>query len=448
MISEDRVREAAKAVLSTPGADQLEVVVFGKKSSLTRFANNCIHQNVTEEDFEVTVRAILENRIGVAKVNSSEEESLKWVTRKAIDAAKCVKGNPDFKSLPSPEPYESVQSHFSSIEKASPLGRAELVEKVVERAERHQLTAAGVLSIDENEFGVFNSLGVEAYHPSTWVRLTNVVSSDDSSGYSQYVGPHLNELSPVEIAEEAIDKCLKGRHPVEIEPGRYDVFLEEYALSAIFGWLSWIGMGARSLQEERSFMTDRMGERIMDEKVTIWDDGNDPKTFALPFDFEGVPRKKVMIIEKGIARSVVYDRLTAVKEKKSSTGHAVPSDLSLFGPLPLHLHMGSGETSKSTILSSIEKGIWVTRFHYINGLLEPREALFTGMTRDGTFLIENGKLTKPVKNLRFTESMLRAFSNVVAVSEETRVVGTEEFDTSVLPAVWIRDFNFTGKTQF
>lgn len=448
MIGEGGFRRIAKVVLSIPEADQLEVVVTGSKLSLTRFANNYIHQNVTEEDFQVTVRAILKNKIGVAKVNSIEEESLKWVTRKAIESATHAKEIPNFRSLPSPEPYQSIRSHFSSIKEASPEKRAELVSKMVERAQSHQLTGAGALSIHESELGIFNSLGVETYHPSTWIRLTNVVSSEDSSGYSQFVGPDFEELNPVEVAEEAIDKCVRGRHPVEIEPGSYDVLLEEYALGEIFEWLSWIGMGGRSLQEERSFMTDRIGERIMDEKVTIWDDGNDPKTFALPFDFEGVPRKKVIIIDKGIARGVVYDTLTASKEGKSSTGHAIPAEFSLFGPLPLHLHMGNGEYPKLSILSSIEKGIWVTRFHYINGLLKPREALFTGMTRDGTFLIENGKLTKPLKNLRFTESMLRAFSNVVAVSRETKVVGADEFGTSVLPAVWIRDFNFTGKTEF
>lgn len=448
MIGEGRLREMARKVLTMPGADQLEAVVTGGKHSLTRFSNNQIHQNVTEENVQVTVRAVLKKKIGVAKVNATEEESLKWVTQRAIDAAKCTKENPSFKTLPSPESYTPVKTRFSSIEEASPQKRADLVEKVVERVSHHQLTAAGALSVEESELGVFNSLGVEAYHPSTWIRLTSVVSSEDSSGYGQFIGSDLDQLQPAAVAEEAIKKCLKGRHPVEIKPGRYDVFLEEYALSEIFEWLSWIGMGARSLQEGKSFMTHKIGERVMDEKVTIWDDGNDPETSALPFDFEGVPRKKVMIIEKGIAKGVVYDTLTAAKEGKSSTGHALPSDFSLVGPLPLHLHMAGGEDTKSLIVSSIEKGIWVTRFHYINGLLEPKKALFTGMTRDGTFLIENGKSTKPLKNLRFTESMLRAFSNVVMVSREKRVVGTDESEGYVLPAVWIRDFNFTGKTQF
>lgn len=448
MMGEDKLRESAKVVLSSPGADQLEVVLYGQKQSLTRFANNQIHQNVTEEDIEVTVRAILGNRIGVAKVNSVEEESLKWVTEKAIDAAVHAKENPNFKSLPSPRAFQPVRAYFPSIRKVTPKRRAELVREVVEQAQNHQLIAAGALSVEERELGVFNSLGVEAYHPSTWVRLTNVVSSEDSSGYSQFVSPDVEEIDPVKIADEAIEKCLRGRHPVEIEPGKYDVFLEEYALGEIFDWLAWIGMGARSLQEERSFMTHRIGEKIMDEKVTIWDDGNDPKSDALPFDFEGVPRQKVVIIDEGIAKGVVYDTLTAAKEGKSSTGHALPSDLSHYGPLPFNLHMDNGEKTKSSILTSIERGIWVTRFHYINGLLKPREALFTGMTRDGTFLIENGKLTKPVKNLRFTESMLRAFSNVVEVSRERRAIGTGEFGAWVLPAVWIRDFSFTGRTEF
>jgi predicted Zn-dependent protease len=448
MIGEGRLKEVARKLFSVGGADQLEAVMSAGALSLTRFANNQIHQNVTEENVQVTVRAVLKNRIGVAKVNTIEDESLKWAVERAIDAAKCATENRNLKTLPAPEAYHSVRGHFASIEKASPEWRAESVRKVVEPVIRRGLTAAGALSVHESELAVFNSLGVKAYHPSTWIRLTTVVSSEDSSGYSQFMGPDLDQLKPIDVAEEAITKCLKGRHPVEIEPGRYDVFLEEYALSEIFGWLSWIGMGARSLQEGKSFMTHRIGDKIMDEKVTIWDDGNDPHTCALPFDFEGVPRKKVMIIEKGVARGVVYDTITAAKEEKSSTGHALPPDLSLFGPLPLHLHMAAGMESKSSIVSSIEKGIWVTRFHYINGLLKPREALFTGMTRDGTFLIENGKSTVPLKNLRFTESMLRAFSNVVAVSQEKKVVGTEESDTSIVPAVWIKDFNFTGKTQF
>jgi predicted Zn-dependent protease len=448
MIGEEKIRRAAKAVLSSPDSDQLEVVIGSTRHSLTRFANNSIHQNVTEEDVQVTVRAVIGKRIGVAKVNGLEDERLRWATQNAIDAARCAVANPSFESLPLPQSYAPVQTHFPSAGLTSPGSRAEVVAKVVGRAKRHQLTAAGALSAWEEELGVFNSLGVETYHPSTWARLTTIVSSDDSSGYGQSASPDFRKLDPVTVVDEAIEKCVRSKHPTEIAPGRYDVFLEEYAMGEIFEWLSWIGMGARSLQEKRSFMSDRIGKRIMGEKVTIWDDGNDPETNALPFDFEGVPRKRVSIVEKGVAKGVVYDTLTAAKEKKSSTGHALPSDFSLYGPLPLHLHMESGENSKSSILESIEKGIWVTRFHYINGLLKPREALFTGMTRDGTFLIENGRLTRPLKNLRFTESMLRAFSNVVEVSRERKVVSTEEESSYVLPSVWVKDFCFSGKTEF
>ena len=447
-MSEERIREAAKVVLSTSGADQLEVTLLQENQRLTRFANNEIHQNVAHEDVQVRVRAIRGKKIGTAKVNSLNQQRLKWATRKAIDTAPYGVENDYFTSLPSPQRWQPIQAHFPSTEEVSARRRADVVREVVDKARRSRLSAAGALSVRTRRFGVFNSLGVDAYHPSTWVRLTSVVSSQDSSGYSEAGSPDFECVHPARVADESISKCVKGRHPVEVEPGRYDVFLEEYALSEIFNWLAWIGMGARSFQEESSFMYGRIGENIMAEKVTVWDDGADPDTFSLPFDFEGVPRRKVTIVERGVARGVVYDTLTAARGGSISTGHALPPEYSLFGPLPLHLHMAAGPSSKASIISSIEKGVMVTRFHYINGLLKPREALFTGMTRDGTFLIENGKLTTPLKNLRFTESMLRAFTNVAEISKERRVLGGDDFSTFVLPAVWIKDFNFTGRTEF
>ena len=198
-----------------------------------------------------------------------------------------------------------------------------------------------------------------------------------------------------------------------------------------------------------SFMADRIGEKVMGDLVTIHDDGTDPTGVPIPFDFEGVPKRKVTIIENGVARGPVYDSVTAAKDGVESTGHG---GLAVFrgGPSCSNLFIAEGDSEFDDLLAAVKRGLLVTRFHYINGLLDTKKALFTGMTRDGTFLIENGKITKAVKNLRFNDSMLRAYSNVEAVTKKRGVAGRNwgGIGSITAPSVLIRDFKFTGTTEF
>ena len=212
-------------------------------------------------------------------------------------------------------------------------------------------------------------------------------------------------------------------------------------------FLGYMGMGALSVQEGRSFMCGKIGERVTGDKVTIWDDGLDPRGLPLPFDFEGMPKQKVMLIEKGIAKNVVYDSATAAKEPgKKSTGHSLPAP-NTQGPLPINLFMEPGKSTKEEMLASTDRGIWVTRFHYTN-VLHPVKTVITGMTRDGTFLIEKGKITRPLKNLRFTQSILEALSNVEMLTSTLKVVKDDwnALGTTV-PAIKVRNFRFTGGTE-
>ncbi len=448
MMNRDRLLEIASKVLQASDAHQTEVLVRAQSKALTRFASSTIHQNVAEADLGLTVRAVVGKKVGVASINSLEASALKEVARKAKEIADHQRENPDFESLPSPRPVSPVEAYYEATADAEPERRAIIVKEVVEEAACQNLEAFGALSTQVYELLVVNSLGVELYHPATWSVLTVVTSSDGSSGYAAQCSPNLEDIGSRDVAREAVEKCLRGKNPVEAETGKYDVVLEPYALGEILEWLSYIGFGAARYQEGRSFMSERMGETIAGENVTIYDDGHDPVAFPLPFDFEGVPRQKVRLIERGVAKSVVYDTLTAGREERESTGHALYPQAASLGPLPLHLHMEPGDSSKEEIVESVGKGIWVTRFHYINGLLEPKTALFTGMTRAGTFLIENGKVSRPIKNLRFTESMLKAFSSVESISSEMKVLPSGALGASVLPTVWIKDFNFTGKTEF
>jgi len=225
------------------------------------------------------------------------------------------------------------------------------------------------------------------------------------------------------------------------------VVISPYALDELMNWLSYIGFGADTFQEGRSFMSGRIGDRIVGENISIWDDGLDSAGAPLPFDFEGVPRKRVDLIQNGKAQGVVYNSLTARKEKKSSTGHALPPGEEISA-LPVNLFFATGSNTKEEMIESLERGLLVTRFHYVNGLLEPRKALFTGMTRDGTFLVENGRIRYPVKNLRFTHSMLDAFSNVDMISKKAKLQVSEWFGADVVPTIKIKGLNFSGKTEF
>jgi predicted Zn-dependent protease len=354
--------------------------------------------------------------------------------------------------LPERKEIPLINTFFPGTAEYSPGQRAEDVKLVVERAKKDNLSAFGAYSNGTVELGVANSLGIEAYTIFTDAFLNVIMMSDGASGYANFVSRDIEDIDVRKTAEEAIEKCLKSKNPLEIEPGEYEVILEGYAVSDLLLFLGHLGFSALAVQEGRSFMCNKLGQRIMGENITIGDDGLSLESFAIPFDFEGLPKQKVILIEKGIARNVVYDSYAAGKEGKNSTGHALPSP-NTCGPMPLNLFLKNGEATKEEMISSTKRGILVTRFHYTN-VVEPMKTIITGMTRNGTFLIEEGKIKHPVKNLRFTESILKVLSKVSMISKKRKLVseGTiyeRRFATgSVVPTIRVDKFNFTGVTQF
>ncbi len=252
-------------------------------------------------------------------------------------------------------------------------------------------------------------------------------------------------MAPEALADTAIEKALLSQNPVSIKPGRYRVILEEEAVAQLISFLAFIGFGALAFQEQRSFMYGKIGQEIVAKTITIWDDALDNRTIGFPFDFEGVPKQKIVLVEKGTAKNVVYDSHTAQRENKESTGHALPAP-NPYGPIPTNLFLSGGNSSVEEMISSTKKGVLVTRFHYTN-VEDPIKTVLTGMTRDGTFLVENGKIVTGVKNLRITQSILEALNNVELISEKTRLVDTG-FGACNVPALKIKDFRFTGVTEF
>jgi PmbA protein len=447
VLGESRLAEIAQRVLREAKADQTEVLVTGNDSHLTRFAVNTIHQNVSETDVTVRVRSILGRKTGVASGNELSEQALRKLVRSAETVASFQEENPELGSLPGPSPARKVDAFVQRTAAYTPVERARGVETILKMSRTNGLDSAGAFSTEALEAYIANSLGVSEYHRSTVASIVTVIMGTDSSGYATAASIDVGDIDPEAVGQIAVDKALASRNPTPIEPGEYTVILEEAAVADMLFLLGWMGLGALSVQEGRSFMSGKLGERITGEKVTIWDDGADPRGLPLPFDFEGVPKQKVMLIEKGVAKNVVYDTFTAGREKgKTSTGHSLPAP-NTAGPIPLNLFMAPGDASKEEMLASTKRGIWVTRFHYTN-ILHPVQTMLTGMTRDGTFLIENGKMVRPLRNLRFTQSILEAFSNIEALGKNF-VLQKDEWNSvgTCAPAAKIRNFRFTGTTD-
>jgi predicted Zn-dependent protease len=445
MLGESNCLELVHAALKACESDQAEVIIWAQDSALTRFADSAIHQNVAEVNAMISVRAVLGKRIGVARGNQLNADDVRGVARRALELARVAAGDPKFVSLPEPEAYPRVRAYSEATAASTPESRAEAIRAIAAVAATHGCRASGAYAADKSEIAIGNSLGIRAYTPATDGSLVSVIADDDSSGYAEWRGTDIADLNVERVAGIAARKCVDGRGAQAIEPGEYAVVLEPLAVGDMVFMLGYMGMGAMAFQEGRSFMAGRIGERLAGDNITIWDDATDERQRAMPFDWEGVAKRKVTIIENGVARGPVYDSYTAHKEGKKSTGHAFPAP-NTFGPAPTHLFLACGAGSQTCgpgatvddMVAATDRGILVTRFHYTN-IVHEKQTIFTGMTRDGTFLIEGGKIARPVKNLRFTQSIIEALSNVQMIGKDGQLV-----EYTYVPALKIGRFAFTS----
>jgi len=445
LLGESELKKIADRVLAASTADQTEALLFASHSALTRFANSYIHQNVEQTGVDISVRAVIGKKIGVAATNILSDESLRGVAERAVELARHQKENDDFQSLPAPAPLPQVRAFSERTAASTPEERAEVVAGICGAARRAGVTAAGAFGTSAAEVAVANSLGVFAYQQATTADISTTMMSDSGSGYADRVATDVAEIDGGAPAAEAIDKCLRSANPIALEPGEYEVILEEYAVADILDFLAYLAFGAQAFQEKRSFLSGHLGERVMGENISIWDDGLAPDTIPNPFDFEGVPRQRVDFITDGVAKGIVYDSYYGGKAGKTSTGHALPAGMT-YGPLPTNMFLKPGRATKDEMLASVERGVWVSRFWYTRPV-HPLKVVVTGMTRDGTFLIEKGKITAPIKNLRFTQSYLDALSQVELIGRETSL-HTAMVGVSRVPALKIRSWNFSGATEF
>ena len=447
MLGESRIKQITDAVLARSTADQTEVVVLGGDTALTRFANSTIHQNVYETDAQVRIRVAIGTRIGASSTNDLSEAALTATLDNALAIARLQPENPDFKSLPGPQPIQKTMAFSEATAGCTPEQRARGVGAICLEARARGVIASGALTTAILETAIANSLGTFAYFPTTFADINTVIMSDTSAGYAAAMALDVNDMEFEAIGAEAVNKCLTSQNPRPLEPGEYPVILEPYAVQDIANMLGYTGLTALAVQEGRSFMVGKFGQQIVDPRVSIWDDGLSPDGIPWPFDFEGVPKQRVDFIVNGVANAVAYDSYSAGKEGKQSTGHALPAP-NTMGPIPINSFFAAGDATVDEMIKNTERGLYVTRFHYTRPV-EPTQVVITGMTRDGTFWIENGEIAYPVKNLRFTQSYLEALNSVVQIGSQPRLLSRfEGLARDSVPALHLSAFRFTGATQF
>jgi predicted Zn-dependent protease len=426
------------------GATQAEVLVSEDEASLTRFANSEIHQNVAERDSQLNLRFIDGRRIGCAATNRFDDEALRQLAARAARIARLQPEQDEVVELPEPGPIAPVAGGYSAATaEASPELRAKGALAVIGAADDAGMLGYGSFTTRTERIGVANSKGVRAYEERTWAQLLTVsMGPDGEAGYAEAAAVNATTIDAAAVGREAADKARRSRGPVALAPGEYPVVLEEYAVGDILELLGYLGFSAQAVQEGRSF--HEPGRVVGSPLVTILDDAKDPTGMPVAFDYEGVAKQRVLLIEDGVCRDVVYDARTAQRAGVRSTGHGLPAPNTL-GPVPLNMFMTAGDTPRDELIRGLDRGLLVSRFHYTNPV-HPKLAIITGMTRDGLFLVEHGEIVGPVRNLRFTQSYLGALAGVQAVSSERRLL-RGFLGPMVVPALRIAAFEFTGATE-
>ena len=438
----DRLLELGEAALGTPGADEVEVYLQGRDSALTRFADSRIHQNVVRSDGTARVRVVVDgNRVGVVGTNDLTPQAIREAADQAREIAALTPPDPQWPGLAPPAHYREATPVDAATVAADPALRADLVARMLAELPRN-VYGAGTAETEHLEFAVVNSLGVRAHAETSRAGASILASGGDSTGWAQNSVTAVHRLDAAALGRSAADKVVLGVHPREVDAGHWAVVLEPGATQALALWLGWSAFGGKAVHEGRSPLSGRIGTQVCSPLVNIVDDATSLVLPGIPFDPEGTPTRRRPLITDGVAVGVTHDRASAALAGTSSTGHALPAP-NHNGGIASHLIIEPGSDSPSRLVSGLERGLLVTRFHYTN-LVHAMTSTITGMTRDGTFLVEDGRIVAAVRNLRFTQSVLEALSDVEAIGSDCEV-SADTFDgTWATPAMRISRFHFTS----
>jgi PmbA protein len=444
------VLDIAAQVLEACGGADAEVVVQRERSGLARFAGSEVHQPTLIENTVVQLRVAQDARLGSASTNRVSTEGFDALAKRAAEAASSAPADPYFQGFaqsaepPAVEGYDERTATFAAEEQAAQAAAA--IEAT------GSFDAYGFFTTGLTELAVAASTGLAVQQSMTDAVVLVLAAGDDASGWAEQTAWAVDDVDVTAVGREAAEKAARTRGAVEIEPAPYRAVLEPYAVGELLQTFALYSFGALSLLEGASYFSDRLGDRVLDPKVSIADDALDPRGLPKAFDFEGVPKHRVPLVEDGVSRGFVWDRRTAAQagEGRESTGHGLPSEAARFGPLPLNLSVAPGTAaSLDELAEHVDDGIYVTRLHYLS-VVNPREGILTGMTRDGTFRIRGGKIAEPLVNLRFTVAVPEFLADVPGLARDQKLVNQTAFYGdryvygALVPAIATARFNISG----
>ena len=434
----------ARRVLEFSNADQTEVIVSSGNDELTRFTHNMVHQNVAVADTSVRVRAIVGKRTGVSTTNLIDDESLRAAAARAVEMARLAPEDPDLPPLPAGGEIEPPEgAYVASTADASPAARAQMCDAIFRTAEERGYWCAGYATTSTSGVTVVNSNGARASFDGTDSGVNVKMNAADSTGFAEsysndvtQVDAHVVGLTSARIAEESAN-------PRSVDPGAWTVILEPAAFGELLDYLV-SHFSAQAFDEGSSFVSDGLDKLYLGENVTISDDYAHPLNPGMPFDYEGHPTQRLPLIENGIARNIVTDSYWAAKLRRENTGHALPAP-NAYGPQALHVVVAPGSKPVAELISETKRGLLISRFWYIR-TVDQKKAIVTGMTRDGTFLIEDGEVKGGVRNMRFNQSIIESLKQC-EFSNSLHRTGSYSYSL-VVPSAKISGFTFTSGTEF
>ncbi len=437
ILTEAEAKALLTKVLSYSKADSCEVNLSGAERGNIRYARNEVSTSGALANQLLGVQSAFGKKVGTATITEFDDASLEKVVRRSEELAQLAPENPEYMGILGPQQYLKASGFSDSIASLTPDKRADAVAKSLKLTRDAKLIGAGFMDDRNGYEAMMNSKGLFAYYPSTNVNFSLTVRTEDGKG-SGYVARGYNDFTKLDTAAATRIALLKAQGSAEaraIEPGKYTVILEPTAAAVLLENI-FFNMDARSADEGRSYFSktggkSRLGDKIVDERVTIYSDPANAELPASPWSGDGRPQEKTMWIEKGVVKNLAYSRFWAQKQGKK----AVPS--------PTNVIMAGGSQSLEDMIKSTQRGILVTKLWYIREV-DPQTILLTGLTRDGTFYIENGKIKYPVKNFRFNESPVIMLNNLEALGKPERVVSTESDQNYLIPPMKIREFTFTS----
>jgi PmbA protein len=436
---EELLDVADRILQRVTAGSEAEVTVTETASALTRFANGGIHQNVADRSLHLRLRVIRDGRSGVAEMQVADGD----VATTLVHAAEAIRSRtPSSEPVPLyiPDGGADISSGYSAATEAvTPEQRADQVAAVCSRASARGQTAFGTCETDVSAVAMVSSAGLRRTARHSVAELIAVCRSDDGSAYAARHAADISQIDAGDLATEATELCARNRGAGPLEPGTYEVVLSPYAVAEMLEYLGLVGLGGLAVLEKRSFM--RFGERLMSESVTITDDVGMSQLAPLPFDGEGASTLPVTIIDRGVCNAVVHDSVTAARAQVRTSGHSFPQP-NTDGPLPRYLCLAPGDSDPDAMVAACERGLLVTRLWYVRPV-HPLATIITGMTRDGTFLIANGRVVRPVRDLRFTQSIVDALANVRSIGAH-RLAARGYFGATLAPWLHLGAFTFTS----